>query len=117
MPIKNNFGFRPILLAATALAAVAAAPNGAANASVVFDAVAAGDMTSSDAILWTRAVNGGATTGLTVQVATDAAFANVVSSIAGSTVATNDFTMKVDASGLASNSPPRPKREHAAPGP
>lgn len=104
MPLKNNFGFRPILLAATALAAVAAAPNGAANASVVFDAVAAGDMTSSDAILWTRAVNGGATTGLTVQVATDAAFANVVSSIAGSTVATNDFTMKVDASGLASNS-------------
>jgi phosphodiesterase/alkaline phosphatase D-like protein len=44
----------------------------AAYATVVFDGVAAGDASSSDAILWTRADNGGSTTSLTAQVATDA---------------------------------------------
>ncbi len=76
---------------------------GSAHAAAVFDAVAAGDMTASDAILWTRVDNGGAATNLTAQVATDAAFANVVWSGVGSTVATNDFTLKLDATGLASN--------------
>ena len=105
MQIKNVSGFRLSLTAATALAAAVAIPGGAANATLapVFDAVAAGDMTSSNAILWTRADNGGTTTALTAQVATDAAFTHIVDSIAGSTVAANDYTMKVDASGLVSN--------------
>ncbi len=90
--------FRHTLLAASVLG-VAVAPARAA----VFNAVAAGDMTATDAILWTRVDNGGAATPLTAQVATDAGFANVVWSGAGSTVAANDFTFKVDATGLKGN--------------
>ena len=48
-----------------------------ARAEVVFDGVAAGDPSSTDAILWTRADNGGSTTRLTAQVATDQGFANI----------------------------------------
>ncbi len=103
MKIQNDSRFRTTLLAATALAAFTGWHGSAAQASVVFDAVAAGDMTASDAILWTRAANGGSVTGLTAQVATDAGFTHIVSSIAGSTVAANDYTMKVDASGLSAN--------------
>jgi phosphodiesterase/alkaline phosphatase D-like protein len=46
----------------------------AAQAAVVFDGVAAGNASSADAILWTRADNGGSTTSLTAQVAADPGF-------------------------------------------
>ena len=91
------------LLVGTVLSALALAPAGIAHAVPVFNAVAAGDMTATDAILWTRVDNGGAATSLTAQVATDAGFGNVVWSGGGSTVANNDFTLKVDATGLAGN--------------
>ena len=61
-------------------------------------------MTATDAILWTRADNGGAVTALTAQVATDPGFGNVVWTGQGSTVAANDYTLKLGATGLASNS-------------
>ena len=102
MPINNASGFRLTLLAATALAAIVAVPC-VANASVVFDAVAAGDMTSSDAILWTRATDAGGAANLTAQVSTDAAFSNIVYSANAPTVANNAYTLKVDATGLTGN--------------
>ena len=95
--------YRPIrsgLLATTILASSLAIP---ASAAVVFNGVAAGDMTSNDAILWTRADNGGAATALTAQVATDSNFTNVVGTYSGSTAASTDFTLKVDATGLSAN--------------
>ena len=98
----SKFIFHRNLLCIAGMGSVLAA-GGEARAAVVFDAVSAGDMTASEAILWTRADNGGAATALTVQIATDAAFSNIVSNLAGSTVASNDYTMKVDAAGLAAN--------------
>lgn len=92
---------RRALLAASVLTTCAAP--GAVRAAPVYNAVAAGDMTASDAVLWTRVDNGGVATNLTAQVATDPGFNNVVWSGAGSTVAANDYTMKVDATGLAGN--------------
>jgi phosphodiesterase/alkaline phosphatase D-like protein len=100
MKMQNGCGSRHFLLAATSLAALA----GPAGASVVFDGVAAGDMTSADAVLWTRADNGGTAINLTAQVATDSSFSKIVKTVSGSTVAANDYTMKVDAGGLAADS-------------
>ena len=75
----------------------------AARGEVAFDGVAAGDPSSTDAILWTRADNGGNTTSLTAQVATDQAFANIVAALDGTTRSDSDFILKLPASGLAAN--------------
>ena len=73
MSVHRHYSRR--LLATTMLSAVLALP---ASAAVVYNGVAAGDMSTNDAILWTRADNGGNTTALTAQVAADAGFSNVV---------------------------------------
>ena len=93
--------FRRALLAASVLTTCTVP--GLVQAAPVYNAVAAGDMTASDAVLWTRVDNGGAATNLTAQVATDPGFSNVVWTGAGSTVAANDYTIKVDATGLTGN--------------
>lgn len=95
--------FRRTLLLTTTLSLSLLGSGGAVQAAAYFNAVAAGDMSASDAILWTRSDNGGATTNLTAQVATDAAFGSIVWSGAGSTVAANDYTLKLAATGLAGN--------------
>jgi alkaline phosphatase D len=74
-----------------------------ARAEVVFGGVAAGDASSTDAILWTRAENGGRITDLTALVATDANFANIVATLSGTTSADSDFTLKLRAAGLTAN--------------
>src|SRR5712664_4096004 len=71
-----------------------------ARAEAVFAGVAAGDASSTEAILWTRADNGGSTTSLTAQVATDQGFANIVATIGGTTKSDSDFALKLPASGL-----------------
>jgi len=75
----------------------------AARGEVVFAGVAAGDPSSTDAILWTRAENGGSTTSLTAQIATDQGFANIVATVGGTTASDSEFTLKLLASGLAAN--------------
>jgi alkaline phosphatase D len=90
---------RRTLLAVFILATLAPA----ARAEVVFAGVAAGDPSTTEAILWTRADNGGSATSLTAQVATDQGFANIVASLGGTTAADSDFTLKLLASGLAAN--------------
>ena len=97
MSIVSPFGRG--LLATTMLTSVLALP----AAAVVYNGVAAGDMSTNDAILWTRADNGGNPTALTAQVATDSGFTNVVGSFGGTTTASADYTLKVDATGLAAN--------------
>jgi phosphodiesterase/alkaline phosphatase D-like protein len=69
----------PLLARTLLVSTILAGLPPAAYATVVFDGVAAGDASSSDAILWTRADNGGSTTDLTAQVATDVGFTNIVS--------------------------------------
>jgi phosphodiesterase/alkaline phosphatase D-like protein len=95
----NARRLRRFFLTTTLLGALSSA----AHASVVFDGVAAGDASSTDAILWTRADNGGSATGLTAQVATDANFNTIVATPNGTTTAASDFTLKLDATGLAAN--------------
>src|SRR5262249_12030694 len=74
--------------------------------SVSFLGVAAGDATSSDAILWTRtqdATGAGVSATLTAQVSTGSAFATFVSYPAGvATQAAHDYTSHIDATGLQS---------------
>ena len=91
------------LLAASIVSAVTLFSSRLTQAAPYFDAVAAGDMSSQGAIIWTRADNGGAAKGLIGQVSTDAAFSNIVWSGSGSTVPANDYTLKLAATGLASN--------------
>jgi alkaline phosphatase D len=87
-----------VVTAAPLALAVSAAP-----AEVAFNGVAAGDPTASEAILWTRAENGGSPTELKAQIATDAFFANLVETRTGATSAAADFTLKLPATDLASN--------------
>jgi phosphodiesterase/alkaline phosphatase D-like protein len=74
-----------------------------ARAEVAFDGVAAGDPSAIDVILWTRAENGGAPIELKAQIATDASFGSIVATRTGSTSAAADFTVKLAATDLASN--------------
>lgn len=90
----------PALVAAFAFAVLA----GAAQAAVTFDAVAAGDMSEHEVVLWTRATGDGGPAWAVARIATDPEFRNIVWSGAGSTVADNDFTLKLHPSGLKSGS-------------
>src|SRR5262249_25393548 len=70
---------------------------------VWFLGVASGDATSTDAILWTRAVDpyNPQSVRLTAQVSTNSTFASgVINYPPGFTDATQDFTFKIDATGL-----------------
>ena len=68
----------------------------------VFNSVAAGDPTTSDVILWTRAVDpvNPVSVNLTVQVATDFNFTNIAITSNGNTDPAQDYTIKVDVTGL-----------------
>src|SRR5438270_9424705 len=88
---------------AVVTAALLALPVAGARAEVLFDGVAAGDPSAIDVILWTRAENGGAPIELKAQIATDASFASIVATRTGSTSAAADFTVKLAATDLASN--------------
>ena len=68
--------------------------------------VAAGDVTETSAILWTRTANEitrqGLAARLTAQVSTDPQFKTGVISFEGNTSAQRDYTLKLDATGLQS---------------
>src|SRR5215475_8675467 len=70
--------------------------------SVSFLAVGAGDASSSDAILWTRALDVTSSTGvgLMAQVSTDPTFATGLATFAGVTDPAHDYTIHVAATGL-----------------
>lgn len=66
--------------------------------------VAAGDVTSNDAILWTRTsdpiTQQGVASQVKVQVSTDPTFKSQVKTLTGVTDASRDYTLKLDATGL-----------------
>ena len=70
---------------------------------LTFNGVAAGDMTRSSVILWTRVDNNGAETGLTAQIATDASFNHIVQVKSGRTSKANNYTWKMAVRGLEAN--------------
>ncbi len=76
--------------------------SGTVLAAATFDAVAAGDMTDSTVILWTRATDEGGPAKVTAQVATDPAFQKIVWIGSATTVPENDFTVKLNPTGLTS---------------
>ena len=71
-----------------------------AGAAVLFDGVAAGDMTSSAAVLWTRAADGAAAPDLVGRLSTDQGFATSAATFAGVPDTSRDYTLKLDATGL-----------------
>jgi PhoD-like phosphatase, N-terminal domain len=91
--LRCSFLAVPILAALTA----------GLRAEVALDGIAAGDASSTDAVLWTRAENGGNPTELTAQVATDPDFENIVSTVDGAATTDTDFTLKLDVTGLTAN--------------
>jgi alkaline phosphatase D len=73
----------------------------AAPAEVVFGGIAAGDMSTAEAVLWVRAAeNSGGGTNLSADVATDADFANIVAALHGATSRDSDFTLKLQVGAL-----------------
>jgi phosphodiesterase/alkaline phosphatase D-like protein len=74
---------------------------------VAFSGVAAGDATTSSEILWTRTVDASTKQGiradLTVQVSTDSSFKTIAKTYTGVSDPNRDYTVKVDATGLNSN--------------
>lgn len=84
------------------LLAIAALTTAAASAQVQFLGVASGDPTSDSVVLWTRAVDAAAPAplALLVDVATDAAFGNVVATGAATTDAATSWTAKTSIAGL-----------------
>src|SRR5690348_13434804 len=84
----------------TGLAAFSLAPH-PASAANSFLGVAAGDASTSDAILWTRCVdiNAPASVALTAQVSTDPLFATHTD-FSTSTDVNKDYTAKVPVTGL-----------------
>ena len=75
------------------------------RAGAAFNGVAAGDASSTNVVLWTRAVdtNAPAQIALTAQISPDASFGSGVITQGTATVATNDYTAKLSVSGLTPN--------------
>src|SRR5215469_8226670 len=96
---------RGTLLAAGAVLAILLGTPASALAATAFSGVAAGDMTSNDAILWTRAFD--PTTGrplateVTAQLAAEPEFRKITFAYRGKTNPARDGTLKIDATGLA----------------
>ncbi len=89
---------------ATAISAVAGLflITSPAMAAFSFLGVASGDASSNDATVWTRAADSvtPVAVSLTLQVSTDPTFATGVQALSGATVAANDYTLKLDITGL-----------------
>ena len=106
-PHRNRFAGAAILAAGAAslvlTTATALATPPVSN--LQFLGVASGDASTSDAIIWTRAVdtNSPAATSLTAQVSTDPTFATGVQSFSVSTDATLDYTAKLLVTGLTAD--------------
>jgi alkaline phosphatase D len=77
---------------------------GRALLSTAFTAVAAGDPTSNSVILWTRALDPAAPgpLQLTAAISADPSFGAVVNTFSGTTDPSQDYTLKIDATGLES---------------
>ena len=96
---------RGTLVAAGAVLAIFFATPASPLAATAFSGVAAGDMASNDAILWTRAFD--PTTGrplaaaVTAQLAAEPEFHKIIFAYRGKTNPARDGTLKIDATGLA----------------
>ena len=101
---KRFFPFFTVLFFAVALALFSLASCGDSGSDVSFDhGVASGDPLSDRVILWTRVTPPGSreTVEVTVEVATDEEFTNLVGDpVTTTTTAGQDYTVKVDFEGL-----------------
>ena len=101
---KRFFPFFTVLFFAVALALFSLASCGDSGSNVSFDhGVASGDPLSDRVILWTRVTPPGSreTVEVTVEVATDEEFTNLVGDpVTTTTTAEQDYTVKIDFEGL-----------------
>ncbi len=102
---KRFFPFSTVLFFSVALAFFSFTSCGDSDSNVSFDhGVASGDSLSDRVILWTRATppESRGTVEVTVEVATDAEFTNLVGGpVTTTTTAEQDYTIKVDFEGLS----------------
>jgi len=86
-------------LAALALSLTAAT---SARAAFTFDGVSAGDADSNSVLFWTRGVdtNAPANTSINLQICSDTNFVSGVTVLSTNTAASNDYTAKIDVTGL-----------------
>ncbi len=77
-----------------------------AEAGVIYSGVAAGDVTTNSAILWTRTADTipsqGIVSNLTAQLSSDPFFSTINQSFSGATNSSHDYTLKINAVGLNS---------------
>ena len=102
MKTLNLKSFNMALAAVSAAAGLLLATS-PAMAAFSFLGVAAGDVSDVDATVWTRAADTTtpASVTLTLQVSTDQTFATGVMTMTGATDANNDYTLKIDFTGLS----------------
>jgi len=104
--IKRS-SLRAILVGAAASITAFLITCGSSFAATAFSAVAAGDMSTNDAILWTRTVDPSTgepvTTALTAQVAQGPEFRNILFTYNGSTDRVRAGVIKINATGLQSH--------------
>lgn len=100
IPMKS-FNSKLAIIAFALLALVSPALKGATT----FSGIAAGDMTANDAIIWTRAEDGGQPAALTLQISPSYDFSKVIRELSGSTVPNDDFSLKLRVRGLQPNTP------------
>src|SRR4030095_10991581 len=76
-----------------------------AQAELGFLGVAAGDATSTEAVLWTRALDPlvPANAALTLEITADPTFTSGITALNAATDATKDYTCKVEVAGLQPN--------------
>jgi len=98
-----QFTQRTVLAVSIASLVSLAAPS--TDAAVSFLGVAAGDASSTNATLWTRAVDSTAPANiaLTLEITTDPTFASGITALNGTTDSTKDYTCKLDITGLFPN--------------
>jgi phosphodiesterase/alkaline phosphatase D-like protein len=97
----------PVLLSCLTSAAIATPAPTAPNVGVpTFTAIAAGDITTNSAIIWTRTFDSiskqGIRSNVKLQISTDASFTNIPFSYPATTDPTRDYTVKIDARNLKS---------------
>ncbi len=85
-----------------ALASAASLSSMTTWAAVAFLGVASGDVSSNEAIVWTRAADDitPTTASVTVQVSTDPGFGTITATASTTTAAGNDYTVKFEVTGL-----------------
>ena len=100
-----NLNSKSAFLSSTVLVSAVFLVPSQVQALTLYTGVEAGDATQNSAIIWTRTTDAnqaGTVSNLTAQISTDPNFTSIATTLPGTTVASRDYTLKLDATGLNS---------------